>query len=224
MPKRRMGYTFGGLDRHFVSAGAGVLAVDSPRALYRYLECLTDAGIAKFLQEYFGERPLLSAKKTTLRRTPPDAVAGWHQDARSFSEPVRALNIWAAFSPCGVDAPSLDIFAKRFDALVERGVADILDDDTAANSGVGTVNRPAFALGDADILDDALINDTAANGGIETVERPVFELGDAVLFDEMAMHRTGVNKSMTQTRYAIEMWFFAASMFPRQQVPLVMSN
>ena len=189
-----MGYTFGRLDRHFVSAGAGVLAVDSPRPFYRYLECLTDAGIAKLLQEYFDERPLLSAKKTTLRRTPPDAVAGWHQDPRSFSEPVRALNIWAAFSPSGVDGPSLDIFANRFDALVERGVADILDDDTAAN------------------------------GGIETVERPVFEPGDPVLFDEMAMHRTGVNKSMTQTRYAIEMWFVAASMFPRQQVPLMMSN
>jgi ectoine hydroxylase-related dioxygenase (phytanoyl-CoA dioxygenase family) len=77
---------------------------------------------------------------------------------------------------------------------VERAVADILDDDTAANSGVGTVNRPAFAL------------------------------GDAVLFDEMAMHRTGVNKSMTQTRYAIEMWFFAGSMLLRQQVLSVMSN
>jgi len=189
-----MGYTFGRLDRHFVSAGAGVLAVDSPRPFYRYLECLTDAGIAKLLQEYFDERPLLSAKKTTLRRTPPDAVAGWHQDPRSFSESVRALNIWAAFSPSGVDAPSLDIFANRFDALVEPGVADILDDDTAAN------------------------------GGIETVEQPVFELGDAVLFDETAMHRTGANKSMTQTRCAIEMWFFAASMFPRQQVPLMMSN
>ncbi|NND66331.1 MAG: hypothetical protein HKN19_01975 [Halioglobus sp.] len=44
--------------------------------------------------------------------------------------------------------------------------------------------------------------------------------GDAVLFDELALHRTGVSPSMTETRYAIEMWFFAPSMFPRDEVPL----
>lgn len=50
--------------------------------------------------------------------------------------------------------------------------------------------------------------------------RPVFAPDDAILLDEMALHRTGVSSSMTETRYAIEMWFFVASMFHHQQVSL----
>ena len=107
---------------------------------------------------------------------------------------VRALNLWAAFSPCGVSAPSLDIFAKRFNHLVRRG---------------GT-----------NISDDAISEENAAACGLENVVRPEFKAGDALLFDEVALHRTGVSQSMTQMRYAVEMWFFAASMFPRDQVPL----
>jgi len=192
--RKDKGYEFGGMERHFVTLGGGVLAVDSPRALFRYLDSLAAVGIDKFLYEYFGERPALSAKKSTLRRTPPDAPAGWHQDGAYYNAPVRALNIWAAFSRCGVEAPSIDIFPRRFDDLVETG-------------GPG-------------IPDEAISDETAARCGIASVERPVFEPGDALLFDEMALHRTGVDKTMTETRYAIEMWFFAASMFPHQQVPL----
>ncbi len=120
-PQSDKGYDFDPRMRYFVTFGFGVLAVDSPRALYRYLDCLSETGFDKFLYEYFGERPALSAKKSTLRRTPPDAVAGWHQDGGYFRTDTRAVNLWAAFSSCGVDAPSIDIFAKRFDTFVERG-------------------------------------------------------------------------------------------------------
>jgi len=195
-PERDQGYDFSGAVRYFARFGAGVLAVDSPRALFRYLDCLTDAGFDKFLHEYFGERAALSAKKSTLRRTPHNAPAGWHQDGGYFRTDVRALNLWAAFSRCGVDAPSIDIFAKKFDYYVEQG-------------GAG----PAWAK-------DAISEENAARCGPEYIVRPEFEPGDALLFDEMALHRTGVDESMTQTRYAVEMWFFAASMFPHDQVPL----
>lgn len=189
------GYRFGGLDRYFVTAGSGVLAVDSPRAMYRYLDCLKAIGFDKFLYQYFGERPAMSAKKSTLRRTPPTASAAWHQDGDYFRTEVRALNLWAAFSRCGVDAPSIDIFAKRFNHLVEHG-------------GPGLPNN------------DAVTDENIVRCGLEHVVRVQFEPGDALLFDEMALHRTGVDESMTKNRYAVEMWFFAESMFPHAQVPL----
>jgi len=193
--QRKKGYNFGGMERYFVTFGSGVLAVDSPRAMFRYLDCLEAIGFDTFLHDYFGERPALSAKKSTLRRTPPDASAGWHQDGGYFRTDVRALNLWAAFSSCGVDAPSIDMFAKRFDHIVQRGVP-------------GRENS------------DAVSDENAAAYGMEHVKRLQFEQGDALLFDEMALHRTGVDPSMTRTRYAVEMWFFAASMFPHDQVPL----
>jgi hypothetical protein len=195
VPQRKKGYNFGGNDRYFVTLGSGALAVDSPRAMFRYLECLRGIGFDKFLFDYFGERVALSAKKATLRRTPPSAAAGWHQDGALFPREVRALNLWAAFSRCGVDAPSIDMFAKRFNHSVDQGVEEA-----------------AYI--------DAVSNDNAARYGLEHVVRPEFEPGDAFLFDEMALHRTGVDTSMTKTRYAVEMWFFAASMFPHSQVPI----
>lgn len=193
-PVRGKGFRLNRLARDFVNAGAGILAVDSPRALCRFLDCLFDSGVDKFLAEYFGEPPAFSAKKTTLRRTPPDSATGWHQDGSYFSGDVRALNIWTALSPCGVDAPSLDIVAERIDAPFVRG-------------GV-----------QADEI--ALTEENAAEYGGHNVVRPVLEPGDAVLFDEMALHRTGVSPAMTKTRYAVEMWFFAPSMFPIDEVPL----
>jgi len=191
---KKKGYVLSGFERHWAETGAGVLAVDSPRAFCRYIECIKAAGIDEFLTEYFGERPAISAKKTTLRRTPHDAQAGWHQDGKYYGLPQRSLNIWAAFTPCGVTSPSLDVFAKRFDYLAKAG-------------GPG-------------IADDAISEETIAGMEVETIVRPEFGVGDAILFDEMAMHRTGVSQSMTETRYAIEMWFFATSMFPHQQIPL----
>lgn len=187
-------YSFTGMDRNYVRTGSGVHAVDSPRTLYLYLEALKARGFDKMLWDYFGERPALSAKKSTLRRTEPSAKAGWHQDGSFLGENTRSLNIWTAFTPCGVDAPGLDIFAERFDTLVEMGGEDIFDWSVSDN--------------------------TAQNTGLDKVVRPVFDEGDAILFDQLTLHRTGVTDDMTKTRYAIEMWFFAPSCYPVEQVPL----
>ncbi|NND67363.1 MAG: hypothetical protein HKN19_07240, partial [Halioglobus sp.] len=70
------------------------------------------------------------------------------------------------------------------------------------------------------IDDTAVSEETVAGYGMENAQRLQFAEGDALLFDEMALHRTGVDASMTKNRYAMEMWFFAASMFPHDQVPL----
>ena len=182
------------MDRAYVSDAGGLFAVDSPRTLYLYLEALRGVGFEEFLHEYFGERPALSAKKSTLRRTEPDAVAGWHQDGSFLGDKTRSLNIWTAFTPCGVDAPGLDLFAERFDELVEMG---------------GT-----------DIFDWSVSDETANHYGMDKVVRPVFEPGDAILFDQLTLHRTAVDSAMDKRRYAIEMWFFAPTVFPLEQIPL----
>jgi hypothetical protein len=50
--------------------------------------------------------------------------------------------------------------------------------------------------------------------------RPVFEPGDALLFDELFLHKTASDPRMRRPRYAIESWFFGASAFPENYVPL----
>ncbi len=193
-PVSNRGFRLGGFIRDFTAAGAGVLAVDSPRAMCRYLDRLYAMGIDDLLTEYFGERPAFSALKTALRRTPADVPAEWHQDGSYFGQDIRSLNIWAAFSPCGVDAPSLDIVARRMDRILRPDGTDI----------------PSLA-----------VTEEAINSlGEEQVVRPVLAAGDVVLLDDRTLHRTGASPSMTESRYAIEMWFFASSLFPQDQIPL----
>ena len=64
-------------------------------------------------------------------------------------------------------------------------------------------------MGGPEIVDWAVHDDTAATYGTEKLERRVFDTGDALLFDHMTLHRTDMDPAMTQTRYAVEMWFFA---------------
>lgn len=188
-------YPFGIYERAFANFGSGVLGVDSPRAMFQMIEALGEAGIRELFTDYFGERPAFSVKKTTLRRTEPDSLAGWHQDGAFLGTETRALNIWTALTPCGIDAAGLDVFARNFDHLVPTG-------------------------GD-EIYDWSVSNETASSYGLDKIERPSFDTGDALIFDHMTLHRTGVDPSMTKTRYAIEMWFFAPSTYPYEQIPIL---
>jgi hypothetical protein len=100
-------------------------------------------------------------------------------------------------SHCGETAPGLDVVARRFDRLAETGTNGAYFDWSVGESVVERVADGAPIL------------------------RPVFEPGDALLFDNMFLHRTAADATMTQTRYAIESWFFAPSRYPNDQVPLV---
>lgn len=181
-------------DRNLTENQPLALAVDSPRTLFRHLEALDRAGFIDTVKEYFDEHVAISARKSTIRRTPPDAPTGWHQDGLYFGKDSRALNIWTAYSPCGVDAASMDFVTQPF--------TDIIQPDGGK------------------FYDQSVNHDTAAGFGECNIVRPEFNIGDAILFDHLTLHRTGVDKSMTKLRYAIEMWFFAASTYPDNQVPL----
>jgi hypothetical protein len=175
-----------------------VFAGDSPRLLFDLLEVVGEAGVPDLVAAHLGEPPALSVKKTTLRRvTKEKSNAAWHQDGAFMGTDIRTVNLWLALSHCGDDAPGLDILPRRLDHIVETGTPGAVFDWSASPD---MVERAA---------------------GETPVCRPIFEPGDALLFDHLFMHRTAASPHMTRDRHGVEMWFFAPSMYPPSQIPLV---
>ncbi len=185
------------LGRTWVTNSGGLLTADSPRVMFRLLELLEATGLREVVRGYLGERPALSANKCTLRRVPVDTDAGWHQDGAFLGPDIRALNIWLALTPCGRDAPGLDILPRRLEHIVETGTHGSYFDWAV---GAGLV--------------DELAQETP-------LVRPEFAAGDALLFDDLLLHRTATEPSMTHVRHAIETWCFAPSAYPIGHVPIV---
>jgi len=187
-----------GVKRKWVRDSGGVWTVDSPRVLSDLVDTIDSVGLGAAIRAYFGERPVLSANKCTLRRVGLDPTkANWHQDGAFLGEGIRSVNVWMALSHCGIDAPGLDIVPKRFDHVVETGTEGAIFPWAV---GPGVVDRVSAA---------------------RPVCRPTFEPGDVLLFDDLFLHRTAVDSAMTRERYAIETWFFAPSAYPGGQIPLV---
>jgi len=182
--------------RSFGEVNGGVWTGDSPRAFADFVAFLKSHGVTRIIEEYLGERAFLSLGKSTLRIAKPLPINGWHQDGSFLGPDVRTVNVWLTLSDCGEDAPSLDVYSRRLDKLVETGTKG------------------------------AYMNWTVGPGVIEELSReaplvlPVFKAGDAMLFDHLYLHQTGVRPWMTRERLAIESWFFAGSTFPMKQKPL----
>jgi hypothetical protein len=183
--------------RGWVRASGGLWTADSPRMLFELMELVEDTGIGALIEAFLGERPALSANKCTLRRVPTDTNTNWHQDGAFLGREVRSLNLWLALSPCGVDAPGLDIVPQRFDRILPTGTEGAFFDWSVSPTVV-----------------------EEAAGGPDAIVSPEFSPGDALLFDHMFLHRTGIRPGMTQERWAIESWFFAPSSYPDGQIPL----
>lgn len=182
--------------RHFTRETGGMLAVDSPRALFQCFEALCEAGAVQLAAEYLGTRPAFSVEKTVFRRIggedagPPDD--GWHQDGSFMKTDDRVLNIWITLTPCGRTAPSLELLPRR--------VGRILENDGG--------HLPAHVLRReypdvAPVLLD-------------------LEPGDLVLFDHLCVHRTGHISRMTDLRLALECWTFAPDNVPREYSGLML--
>jgi hypothetical protein len=168
-------------------------------------ELLDGAGLPAVIGGYLGERPLVSAEKCTLRQTTPDLETGWHQDGKFLGE-VKAMNLWLALSHCGDVAPGLEFVPRRFDSVQKTEPVWV------ENHG-GTGEGRMVDLG----VQPELVAELAGPDGIS---RPIFEPGDALLFDELCLHSTATDPGMTETRYAIESWFFAPSAFPGDYIPV----
>jgi Phytanoyl-CoA dioxygenase (PhyH) len=189
-------YRVGG-RRKWMRASGGIWTVDSPRMLFELFELLDETGIGELVAQHFGERPALSANKCNLRRVPVDANTNWHQDGAFLGAEVRSLNLWIGLSHCGREAPGLDILPRRLDEVLETGTEGAIF-DWSVGSGV--------------------VEDLAAS---TPVLRPELAPGDAVLFDHLLLHRTAIAPDMTRERHAIETWFFAPSLYPSGQIPIV---
>ncbi len=188
----------GAIARGWIKEGGGVLAADSPRAMAIMFEQYRAAGVFDLVDGYFGGEGALSVLKTTLRIVPPSTWAdfGWHQDGAFLGENIRSLNLWLALSHCGSNAASLDIVPHRLDHIVTPGGAGAVFDWSVSNDDIARLCPDGSWV------------------------RPEFAPGDVVFFDHMNMHRTGVDPSMTESRYAIESWFFDRSSYPSAQIPL----
>lgn len=185
--------------RPWILDGGGAWAADSPCMLFELTELLEDTGLIDMVTRYLEERPALSVGKTTLRRVPASLQhTGWHQDGAFLGRDVRSVNLWLALSPCGRDAPGIDLIPKRIPYIVETG----------------THGAPfPWAVGPAKADEEALD---------APIVSPEFEPGDALLFDHMFLHRTGLPAGRARDRWAIEAWMFAPSRYPMGQVPLVL--
>ena len=192
------GYTLGG-GRKWNRSGGAIWAADSPRMSFELTDTFDRLGMRDLIGDYLGERPALSMNKSVLRRARPGkGGADWHQDGAFLGPDIRSLNIWLSLSHCGENAPGMDVIPRRLDGIVETG-------------GEGANFDWSVGHGDAERA--------AGEAGIV---RPLFAPGDALLFDHVFLHRTASEPTMTETRYAIESWFFAPSAYPDQQVPLVL--
>jgi hypothetical protein len=189
-------YRVGG-RRNWVRASGAVWTVESPRMLFELCEVLDQTGIGDLVTAYLGERPALSANKTTLRRVPVDTNTNWHQDGAFLGSEVRSVNLWLALSDCGTDSPGLEIVPRRLDTVLATGTEGAIFDWSVSPEIVAEVSRDAPVIA------------------------PSFRAGDALLFDHLLLHRTAVHPGMTRERYAMENWMFAPSSYPDGQIPLV---
>jgi Phytanoyl-CoA dioxygenase (PhyH) len=185
-------------SRIFAEETGCVLTADSPRNLAYLTAVVRSKGVDRAIEDYLGERPVLSIGKSTLRRVPPREFPGdWHQDGAFLGESIRTVNFWLCLSDCGEEASGLGMVRSRIPNVVETGTHG-----AAYDWSVGHGLAVELAQG-------------------RPIESPVFQPGDAVFFDQLFLHRTEGRPGLTKDRYAIESWFFAPSTYPTDWGPLV---
>lgn len=186
--------------RKIMMQSHSVMLADSPRNFAQVVALLNRAGVKQIVGEYLGEAPAVSVKKSALRKVPPrDTPGDWHQDGAFLgADKVRTINLWVALSDCGERASGLDIIPRRFGHLAE------------------TATEGAYfhwSVGHAVAMREA-----GASGYVT----PNFAAGDALFFDQWLLHRTSGRPGFTESRYALENWMFAPSMFPMEWLPVVL--
>jgi len=182
-------------DRAKKRSKGAMLTADSPPAMFDLLETFEACGLSAAIREFFGEPATLLTRKGTLRRMKHnERTGGWHQDGGFLGESIRSLNVWIALTDCGVDAPGMDIVARRMPGIVKTG-----------SDFAWWATNPEAAK---DVSEGYIV-------------RPEFAAGDAIIFDHLCLHRTAGDPSMTKRRYAIETWLMAPSTYNDKGVPIL---
>jgi hypothetical protein len=171
-------------DRRYHRRYGGITVSDAPLAAFSLCEFYTEHPVLSAIAACLGFRPLLSAVKTVVRKGEPNSTVRhvFHQDGLFLHR--RAINIWLALTPAGIDAPGLEILPRRigFEPVGEPG--SVLPYEVLCERAYETYGEDAFW-------------------------RPCFQPGDAMIFDESCLHRTHATPMMTRDRFALESWFFA---------------
>lgn len=182
----------------FTSKSGAIQSFFSPKASETILSMFGELGLRDVFREYLKDEPCVSFNKFVLRRLAPlENPADWHQDGAFMNANICSLNLWTALTRCGgeTDAPGMDLVPKRLNEIVETG-----------KNGAYFDWSVSFDTVKSKFVDNAPI-------------RPTFDEGDALIFDHYNLHSTSYDPNYTQTRYAIETWFFAASQCPINQHP-----
>jgi hypothetical protein len=170
--------------KFIADVGCGLM-VNSPRALAQTMAAYEQYGVIDLLTQQLGERPVLSSKKATLRRTSPRFKHSdvWHQDGAFMGGDLRVTNVWLALTDCGVNSASVELATRRFNSVI------------APDYGVAVTAEMAAALSPATVS-------------------PKCAAGDALMFDHLCLHRTAMSPAYVEERRALETWFFAPSRYP----------
>lgn len=181
--------------RQWAKEGDCGLLADSPAMMRLVLDTYRRAGVLDLVTAYLGEKPVLSSRKSTLRRAVGNRSYGdnWHQDGAFLGAGIRVVNLWLALTPCGERSPSVEIGLTRQTGIVPTG-------------------------GDGAQLSWTVAPKQAAAASPRTIV-PVCARGDALMFDQFCLHRTSKSASYSEDRHALETWFFAPSTYPVEYDP-----
>lgn len=184
-----------GIARKWAHNGDCALLADSPAMLRLVLDVYRRSGVIDLVTAHLGETPVLSSRKSTLRRTVGNRSYGdnWHQDGAFLGPGTRVVNLWLALTPCGERAAGVEIGLTRQIGIVPTG-------------------------GDGAKLDWTVGPKQASAASPRSVV-PVCALGDALMFDHLCLHRTSINPGYSDDRRALETWFFAPSTYPAEFDP-----
>lgn len=177
--------------RNFAKESGACLASDSPHTMFLICDMFERTGITALARDFIGENPLMSASKFVLWKAGPGDPTEWHQDGRFLGDKndIVSMNVWTCLTDCGDSAPGMEL------------VLDYLDEYILNSSG--------------NVFDWSVADSQVDNyRGTVPIVRPNFKAGDMLIFDHWLLHRTARNPEMTESRYAIESWFFAPSEFP----------
>ncbi len=186
-----------GNTRSFHRESGSAMCVEAPSVAEALLLLYEAHGLKELVGAYLGEPPCLSVKKWVLRRSKlPVAEAGWHQDGAFMGTNINSINMWIPLNQCGGEtgAPGMDVVPQRLNKLASAEGAQF----------------------DWSVSDSQVSSRFAQNQPLT----PVFNAGDAFFFDHFYLHRTQYRTDFTKLRYAVETWFFGASSFPKNQIPL----
>ncbi|MFY7962428.1 MAG: hypothetical protein ACOVVK_20290, partial [Elsteraceae bacterium] len=174
------------LMKGFRDFGSLILS-SCPLAAASLVPILSGSRMRPCVEAYFDAPIGLSANASSLRFSERGSTIPrvFHQDGNFLGgEDAETINCWIALDPCGVDAPSMEVFPQRVDRLLPAGGPNAMVSWEIAEMTVyGTL-------------------------GAENAWVPEFLPGDAFLFNHTHVHRTHATPSMTKDRFALECWMF----------------